>query len=421
SKDDYHVQIQSESGLYNSPRIKLKNGKFYDTLTLEERKTNLFWIYLFDNKGNQINVNPDSFSITHGMSVSGAPIPHSIGLAVAKKDSSNGFTLTEVFEPFFEKNSILPLKETKLFYTTKKLKKGDTKNVLPIKVFEGESDKPDRNTFICDLAITGNKIPYDLPERTEVNITIEVDESREVKVEAFIESIDLTLSARASTYDENIDVNKLNKELLTQKKTIDNLEENISTEEKSALENLIDSINTSLKNASSDDDEKRKANKELKDLKRHIDSLEKEKEIPQLTKEFNSGIEEVENLINTLGQEKERNDFKEQLEILKTEGKKAIKNNDKHLLTRVNEQIKELSMSVAFSNPSTWIYQFEKITSGEYKFTNEKDAQYYKEKGRKAIGIDDIEELKRCVISLINLLPKDVQEEINSNLSGITH
>jgi hypothetical protein len=40
--------------------------------------------------------------MTHGLSVAGTPIPHSIGIAVAKKDLKNRFTLTEVFEKFFE-------------------------------------------------------------------------------------------------------------------------------------------------------------------------------------------------------------------------------------------------------------------------------------------------------------------------------
>lgn len=420
-KDNYYVQIQSDSGSYNSPRIKLKNGKFYDTLSLEERKGNLFWIYLFDEKGNSVPITPDSFSITHGLSLSGAPIPHSIGLAVAKKDLSNGFVFTEVFEPFFEKNSVLPLKETKTYYTIKKLKKGDTENALPIKVYEGESDIPNRNTFICDLAITGKDIPYDLPERTEVNITIEVNESREVKVEAFISSIDLSLSARASVHDENVDVGQLSTELLTQKEKLTRLEKNFTPEEKSELENLVDSIDVSLRNAGLDEDEKRKANKELKDLKTNLDQLEKKKEMPQLTDEFNSGIEDIDRLIDTLGQEKDKDNFKEQLGILKDEGQKAIENNDKHLLARVNEQIKELGFSVAFSNPSTWVYQFEKITNGEYKFTNESDARYYEDKGKKAIELGDVEELKRCVVNLINLLPVEQQKEINSSLSGITN
>lgn len=421
SGDDYYLQIQSDSGNYNSSRIKLKNGKFLDTVLLEEKKPNLFWIYLFDEKGDPVPVNPDSFTITHGLSVSGAPIPHSIGLAVATKDLSNNFVLTETFEPYFEKNSILPLKDTKTYKTVKSLKKGDTENALPIKVYEGESDIPNRNTFICNLAITGKDIPFDLPERTEVDITIEIDESREIKVEAFIPSVDLTLSARSTTHDESINTDKLETELLAQREKLNSIENNISSTEKTKLEGLMDSISSSLRNAWSDQDEKRKANKELKELKTQLDQLEKEKELPQAKDEFVKNIEEINSMIDTLGQEQDKVDFKEQLSILRSEGERAIENKDKYLLNRVNEQLKDFSFKVAFSNSSTWVYMFERLTSSGYEFTNKSDAQYYIDKGKKAIEMGDVEELKRCTANLIGLLPEEQQKEINSSLSGITH
>lgn len=421
SESDYYIQIQSESGYYSSSRIKLKNGKFYDTVSLEEKKINLFWIYLFDDKGNSMPITPDSFSITHGLSVSGAPIPHSIGLAIAKKDISNSFAFTEIFEPFFEKNNILPLKRTETYYTSRELKKGDTENVLPIKVYEGEADIPDRNTFICQLAVTGKDLPYDLPEKTEIDITIEVNESREVKVEAFIPSIDLHLhGVRSTIHDEDIDVLELETDLLEQRNKLNTIEKNVSSNEKTKLENIIESISTSLKNASSDKDEKKKANKELKELKTILDELEKEKEMPQLIDEFNSTIEEIDDLINGLDQETEKAKFREQWEILKSEGNKAISNEDKHILARVNEQVNDLGFSVAFANPSVWVYQFEKITKGDYSFSNESEAEYYTNKGKRAIELGDVDELKRCVINLMKLLPPKEQQEINKGLSGIS-
>jgi molecular chaperone DnaK len=47
SEEEYYVQIQSDSGSYNGSKIKLKAGKFLDTVALEANKSNLFWVYLF--------------------------------------------------------------------------------------------------------------------------------------------------------------------------------------------------------------------------------------------------------------------------------------------------------------------------------------------------------------------------------------
>ena len=114
AEEDYFIQVQSEGGQFSGKKIKLKNGKFIETVNLDKNKTTLFWVYLFDADGNPIKTDPESFSITHGLSVSGAPIPHSIGVGIVKRGFSGAsFAMAEEFEVIFEKNSILPLKATR--------------------------------------------------------------------------------------------------------------------------------------------------------------------------------------------------------------------------------------------------------------------------------------------------------------------
>lgn len=420
SVGDYHIQIQSDNGLYSGTKLKLKNGKFFDSIVLEPHKENLFWVYLFDDQGNSVPVFPDSFTVTHGLSISGAPIPHSIGIAVAKKDIKNNFAVIEVFEKIFEKGSILPLKKTETFKTVRKLKKNEGDNPLWIKVGEGESNLPDRNTFICELGVNGSDLPYDLPEGTEIAITISVNESRELFVVAYIDLIDLTLNARATIRDEVIEVAHIEAELNSQMERANNIAENFTKEEKNKVESMIQSINSSIQNAHLDEDEKRKANKQLKDLKISLDKLEKDKEMPQLVKEFNSHIEGVKDIIENYADSKEKNINNDQFERMKSEGEKAIAENDKNLLIRVNEQLQELGSKAYFSNPVTWVYQFKKIEESGIHFINEKEAEYFIQKGRRAIELGDVEELKRCIRNLMLLMPAEDRENIKSNISGIT-
>jgi hypothetical protein len=88
---------------------------------------------------------------------------------------------------------------------------------------------------------------------------------------------------------------------------------------------------------------------------------------------------------------------------------------------RVNEQIKELGVRVALANPAMWVYQFEKLTTENHTFLSEKEASYYISKGKRAIELGDVDELKRCVHSLMLLLPPEEQEAVRGNLSGITY
>jgi molecular chaperone DnaK len=418
--DEYYIQIQSDSGFYSGSKVKLKNGRFLDTVVIEPNKLNLYWIYLFDKGGNSVSVDPDSFTITHGLSISGAPLPHSIGIVLAQKDIKNNFVLSNMRERIFEKGSSLPLKHHGTYKTVRKLKKNENDNPLKIFIDEGESEIPDRNTFVCELGINGNDLPYDLPEGTEVETTVELNESRELFVTAYIPLIDLTLNVRSTVKDEIINIKDLETELSVQTEKAKTISENCTLEERKTIEDTIQSVQTSVNNAHLDEDEKRKASKQIKDLKIALDKIEKEKEMPQLVKEFHAGIESVQKVINEYADEKDKNANNDHLSKMKAEGEKAISDNDKTLLIRVNEQIKELGAKALFSNPATWVYHFQQITQGNRNFINEKEARYYIEKGKRAIELGDVDELKRCVHNLMLLLPSDEQETIKKNLSGIT-
>lgn len=421
STEEYFIQIQSDSGLFSGTKIKLRNGKFFETVSLEKGKTNLFWLYLFDSKGTSVPVVPDSFQLTNGLSVLGAPIPHSIGIAVAKKDIRSGFAVTESMDFLFPKNSILPLKGSKTYRTVKKVVQGDKDNALPIKVYEGDSDNPDRNHLVCDLRVNGEKLPFDLPANSEVEITVTVNESREVTVDAFIPSIDLLLNARASVHAENINIDAVQEALTTQSQRLQQVKPNLDDAQREKLDSMVANIQTSIGNSKIDEDEKRKADKQLKELKSALDQQEVEKELPQLKTEFEEEVKSARSLINDIGESREKETNLQHLSVLQTEGEKAIAQGDRFLLIRVNEQISELGTKALFSNPAIWAYKFNQIASSSHQFINEKEAEYYIQKGKRAIELSDLDEVKRCVHNLMLLLPPAEQASINSNISGITY
>jgi molecular chaperone DnaK len=423
SDENFYIQIQGDGGFFNGAKQKIRNGKFTETVILERNKTNNFWIYLFDEKGNPVATDPDSFSITHGLSVSGAPIAHSIGVGVTMRNYSGGKTtsLVEQFDIFFERNSILPLKGTRSYRTLRKLEKGNTENVLPIKVREGESLNPEQNEFICDLRLTGENLPFDLPEGTEVEITITVNESREITVEAFIPSIDMTFNARGSDHAENLNIEIMENQFKVQSDRAEKLEKTSTPEEKNKLTNLIKSVGASLEAGKVDEEEKRKADKELRELKNDLDQLEQIKELPQLKIEFNELTTSMTELINEYGDQKDKEIHIDQLKVLKDEGYKAIDNDDKILLSRVNEQLNELKGRILFSNPATWLYSFNQLIKEDHQWISEKESQYYLQKGQRAIETGDINELQRCVRSLWLLLPVSEQASAKNIISGITN
>lgn len=406
--EQHYIQIQSDSGTFTGAKTKINKGKFYYTVNIEPNKQNLFWVYVFDQKGNPVKLSTDSFTITHGLAVSGAPIPHSINVVVASRDSQSN-KMMDVCDRIFEKGSTLPLKKTlDVYKTSRVLKKGEDSS-LNIDIVEGESEIPDRNTYVCKLGIKGKDLPYDLPEGTPVELTVEYNESREVIVTAYIPLIDMTLNARKTEKDEALDVEEISAELEAQRHRAKLTSENVTTDERKKTDDMINSIEQGIINASTDEDEKRKSNKQLKDLKILLDKIEEEKTIPKLIKEFNGRINSLQGIIEDYASNEDKETVTKQLENLKTEGEAAIKAENKVLLIRINEQLDSLESRILFSNLNYCAPYFRYIISlGENgKFVSEKEAQYHITKGNKAIQDEDIDELKKCIFELTNLLPSE--------------
>lgn len=97
------------------------------------------------------------------------------------------------------KGSGLPAKQTREFLTTKQLKKGSSEDALHIPVMEGvtnlfgeENGAADLNVHIGSLIIKGDdeKITCDLPEGSQLEVTVYMDESRMVRCIAYVKLLD---------------------------------------------------------------------------------------------------------------------------------------------------------------------------------------------------------------------------------------
>ena len=417
--EEYFIQIQSETGTYTSSKIKLKKGTFFDTISIDKGTQNVYWLYLFDDKGNSLPIYPESFTVTHGLTVSGSPIPHTIGIIYAERGISSDFQPTEVCDPYFEKNSIPPLSETRTYRTLNKVEKGKD-NQLPIKVYEGEADVPSRNSILTTVQIVGKELPYDLPADTEVDITITVDESRTVRVDAYLPSIELTLNARVDKYAQTVDLQNLEAGLSAQKVRLSKVKGNLQDEQYNELENNISTLSSNIKNADMDTDDKNKAEHDLRELETKLDKLEHEKELPQLKSDLEECYQNAEQFLSNLDENTEKERIVAQLSVLRKEGDQAIARGDKDMLSRIVQQVRDVTLRAMVQDPGFWVWQLNEIKSNKTKLSNKTDGEYYINKADTAVEQNDFDELKRCVRNLLDMLPAEQQEAIANNMSGIT-
>ena len=242
---------------------------------------------------------------------------------------------------------------------------------------------------------------------------------RELKVTAYLPLIDLTLNARSTFIDELIKVDEVEKELDVQIERARSMSSSYSEAQMDKIESALNTVSTSLQNAHVDEDEKRKAVKQVRDLKMLLDEAQQATEMPQLQKEFNEGIAGVAEIIAEIPDADEKGKHLAQLAEIKNEGEKAIKDSDKTLLMGVNERLRELGGRALFCNPVTWVHQYRTLINGGI-FTSQREAAYFIEQGQQAIEKNDVEGLKRSCRGLRALIPFERPHEgATPNTSGI--
>lgn len=412
---DYFIQIQSDDWKYSSSKIKLKNGKFFDTLLVSEWKSNTYFIYLTDDKWNIISTDIDSFTITHWLSIAGTPISHSVSVALNKKTFLWN-NIEEYCEIVFERWAILPLKKTLTYRTTRDLKKWDNANALPIKIYEWESKKTDRNKQICEVKVSGTDIPYNLPEWTEVNLTIEINISNELFVSVYFPSIDLLKawkSMRTEWEQESIDNKKMREDLEKENSRLDNLSEHIPENLKEELKNIIKDLYTQTNDK--DPDTQRKTHHQIKELKQKMDKHELETESSRLIKQFNEEVKKTKEIFNENDNPLE---FK-QFSSLKSDWEKAIANKEWERVENINEAIESLRSLSALSTPEWMKYMLWLLYEKRHESTDPIKSNEIFNKCLKYVESNDTEWMRQCIRELINLMPQDIQSNL-WNVSWIT-
>ena len=174
-------QIIRTDGGFDTGKKNL-SGQIYEELPLVENVHNEFTLKIYDALGDEINIEIPSIGIMQGMfSIDGQPLPADICLEVDSVKEG-----TTILEPIFKKNNILPLKKSIIKEVSKTIHK-NSQDALVIKILEGSVDNlPAANKTIGYIKIEGKNLDRDLIKGSDVELTFEMSESRDLKVEVYL-------------------------------------------------------------------------------------------------------------------------------------------------------------------------------------------------------------------------------------------
>jgi molecular chaperone DnaK len=418
------VSIQSESGHWNSGWIPVKNGYFEINVHLLENKTNKFWIYLRDEKGNDITPNPDSITIRHGLTLSEPPLPHTIGAEIVNNDGKKEIDVV------FGRSTPLPAFKNVIYKARKTLVPGQNDDYLAIKIWEGENlTDPEANNIVGALKIRSEEIRRPIAEGSEIEISIEISASRLLKVQAFVPLINQHFQERVYIPKENEDlvvekVKGIDKEIDEHFKRIVSLNELVQEENEDSdikkelsdirvkLEELAkEKENYEVKNAADPDNAKRVVQKS-KEIRGNISRIENEVVVKRkftiILRELKESRETTQTVVENWGTTIDKKEF----ELLNRDADKKIPEENERALIKVIGDLNNLKWRILFEQDWYIRQCFEDLCKNGDNFVNKKESQRLIALGQSAIAHGDSNTLKEVNRNLWELLPKStVQSE----------
>lgn len=405
----FTLEIVNPKTQWRSGKIALgADGVFITHLHAEKGERNTFTVELYDPSGRMQKIKPDTFPYTVGGIVE-QPLINSIGIMLANKE----------YARFFIKGSELPQRKTwpEPFHTVKPLKQGQSGEVIWIPIIEGENDLADRNQLIGRVPISAENIRRDLPAGSEVDITLKIDRTRIVSLEAYIPLLDEDLKFEFDLSNRPIpemDVLKAGWDAEL-KRMLDLRAKAVAAQGDSARDilekieqsNILQEMKETLATIKGNPDAAAKFEKQLLDLQLKIDEAANSVEWPALVSDARDWLGYVQKKIaDQLGNDQQR----QKAEDLADEVEEIIRERKLDRLQKKIEQLKHLYFEIVMAQPGWWVNEFQQAEKERDKMTDQNRAARLLDQGRDCIAKNNFTGLQNIVRQLWELLPDEISK-----------
>ena len=394
--------------------IKEVKTKVIEMLNIVSSSVNNFDITFYNANEEIIKKDSAAISITQGLyKVDGQPLPFDICLEV------DDFEINETkLEAIFNKNEILPLRKT-IYKEISKTILRDSDQSLIINILEGDKhSSPFSNQVIGCIEINSNDLEVDLIKGSDVEITLEITESRDLKVEIYLAMVDKEIKELFSPSTRSVSVSKLKEELsllhnriVLEFKNYENSEDYEMLSVINSIKNEVEELITMLK----------EAEKEVNsDSKYHVDQrkinvsqrLDKLNSVSYKNNEVDRFIELKQNIVSFFEDAELKRKFESKyLMLIKGENDFLAKGSAQYLKVK-NAELLELNHQIALETFDYLIQIF-----FQWKFVPEEEITDVKrfEKlvidGEKAVEKRSKPELIAILIQMQNLTPNLLEDK----------
>lgn len=410
-----YVEFVRGDKAWSSGKIEVNEIGDVVECQLNEGKANAFNIVSYDDKGTVIPCFPTEINIIQGTVVGSAILPRNIGI-----EAHDGEKDKDVFVPLkgLEKNKQLPAVGVRNgLRTSKKLRPGMTEDRLVIPIYIGESNAEGTsaiyNDHVFDVIITGDDVPALIPEDSDIDITIKVDRSQLMTLEANFpvigESIEKEIEVGArSEADNDKEVRERFNEAKRKQAQLHKAA-GISSEELETSNKMISDIEARFEGEIATADGTMHLLASLREAFREMESVEKNHEWDALESELRSEFARLEKANNELG-----NKYDAQVAELRSRTDRAITSKNIQSARNTLSDINDVFMACTLIYQLMGFIQHHSKNFGSYRWKNATEARNQLNRGIQMIGSGnpDVEELRDVCIAVIEQLDMPESEKI---------
>ncbi len=380
--------------------------KFGEFVLLLPNRINSFQIKVLDAQNNPVAVSVDEVEISQGLfSLYGQPLPEDICIEV--DDLNNNSTRCETI---FSRNSILPLTKTIYKEISRTIRKGSD-DALIINLMEGDANQhPSTNKVVGVIEIRADKLMNDLVKGSDVEIKIEMSESRDVSVSTHLSMTDQQFAEVFSPTKRYVSIAKLQDEIneLRGQLSID-LEKALKNEEYEAAAQIQDKIEKAR--TLYEDSKSLKANA-LTDEKYQLDEAKRRlartfytngavnNRVVRVKERYYDLMATLQDWLDNIQDMPAR--YQDEIRKLKENESDAMRSNNYFMAEGLHQKALKTMNNAVFYTPTLLVHYYNAYSSlspEEYKDFDKAQADI--KRGEKALERQNYEELRSVFMSLL--------------------
>jgi molecular chaperone DnaK len=341
-------------------------------------------------------------------------LTNSLGLSEADKS----------FAKIVDKGTRLPATARAVFHTTVALHRTDTDAAIRIPIVEGEDGRGDRNLQVGLIEIRPKDVRVDLPRGSDVEVTIEVDESRRVTVvadvplvdEQFEAEIDLSNVRPPAAEDLERELREVQERLTQLRESADKSGSQPAQERLDQLdqERRVNLAKNEVRAAVTDNGAAAAADQKLREIQSELDRVEQDVKLPARLNDLRAVIQHCRELVSRLGDADDR----AELDDVERRHEQVRRNPDSVTVEELYNRAVDLETVMMKRDGTLDISVFYYFRENQHKLTSPVKARALIAEGDEAIAEKDWRALPGINNRLRRLWPADLPDPSDGGVTS---